>query len=188
MLGAEDAALTKAPQRPDVRAAEEAWHVAQQHIRVSRGDLWPNVSLGANYYIERAGVASDVDWDMTLQVNVPMFQGGTAVAGVRAAESRARQAKLRWERVLRMAQLDIRNAYAQVTANIARHAALTRSAGAAEKNYQLQLEDYQHNLVNNLEVLQTLRDLQEARRDMISATYTVKRLFWRLRAATGDTL
>jgi hypothetical protein len=50
------------------------------------------------------------------------------------------------------------------------------------------VEDYRLNLVNNLDVLQALEDVQHARREMLRAHNEVKRLFWKLRVATGETL
>ena len=56
---------------------------------------------------------------------------------------------------------------------------------ASERNYRLQVEDYRLNLVSNLDVLRTLQELQDARRDAIATAYEVKRLYWNLQAATG---
>ena len=178
--------ISKAAARPDVRAAEEAWHLAQHEVSVARADYWPEVDLEGNYYTERVGNAKDVTWDVLLTVDVPIFQGGSAKGAVRSAASRARQAELRFEQTRRAAELNIRDRYALLQAAFARTRALDQARQAAEENYRLQLEDYRLSLVNILDVLGTLRDLEDVRREVIHADYELKRLHWQLLVATGE--
>ena len=187
-LGTEEEYVAKAKDRPDVRASEEAWRVAQKEVGVAQGDLWPDINVESNYYTQRVGAAAGVDWDVLLKMDVPLFQGGRAVGALREAASKARQAKLTFERTQRETNLDIREAHAKLQGAIARLAALQRALAAAEENYRLQQEDYRLNLVNNLDVLKTLQELEDARRDVISAHHEAKRLYWKLRVAMGETL
>ncbi|MBI3087902.1 MAG: TolC family protein [Candidatus Omnitrophica bacterium] len=178
--------LAKTADRADVRAAEEAWRVESKEVAVARAAVWPTVSADGNYYTKRVGVSEQVEWDATLTVDVPIFQGGQAVGAIEEASSEARQARLRFEQTSRQALLDIRDAYAQMQAALARRDALEQALAAADRNYLLQIEDYRLNLVSNLDVLQTLQDLQDARRDFLHAQHEAKRQYWRLRAAAGD--
>lgn len=187
-LEPEETYLTKVAARPDVLAAEQAWKVARAQVGVAQAAFWPTVNLDGNQYLKRAGVASDVDWDATLTVDVPLFQGGQAVGAVKEAASQARQAKLAYEQIQRAALLDIRDVYARLQAALARSEALANARDATEESYRLQVEDYRRSLVNNLEVLQELQQLQDARRDAIHADHEAKRLYWQLRAATGASL
>lgn len=187
-LGAAEEYVAKAKDRPDVHAAEEAWRVARQEVGVAQGDLWPDIDVESNYYTRRVGAAGGVDWDVLLKMEVPIFQGGEAVGAVREAVSKSRQAKLTFERTQREADLDVRDSYAKVQGAVARLAALRRALAAAEENYRLQQEEYRLNLVNNLDVLQALQELEDARRDVITAHHEAKRLYWSLRVATGETL
>jgi len=180
--------LAKAATRPDLRASEEAWHVADKALRVAQGGLFPTVSVDGNYYTDRVGVSGDVKWDAALMVNVPIFQGGQAVGAIREAAAKAREAKLSYTRQQRNVALDIRDAYAQVDSALVITQAFRTALEAAENSYRLETEDYRLNLVSNLEVLQTLQALQDARRDDIHARYDAKRLYWHLRVATGDLL
>ena len=187
-LDQEDMYMRQAAARPDVLAAEEAWRVTQKLVTVSRARYWPTVNLEGNYYTERAGVSADIDWDALLKVDAPLFQGGQAVGAVREANSRARQAQLKFEQAQRRANLDARDAYSSLKGSLARYAALQKALDAAEQDYRLELEDYQRRLISNLDVLQALQTLQDARRDVIHARYETKRLYWALRTATGEGL
>lgn len=187
-LEPEESYLVNAERRPDVRAAEDAWRVAEHEVKIAQAKFWPTVSADANYYAKRAGAAQDVDWDATLTVDVPLFQGGQAVGAVREAAARAREAKLQLSERARRARLEIKDAYAKMQAAFDRLAALEKALQASEASYQLQVEDYQHNLVNTLDVLQELQTLQDVRREHIHATYEAKRLNWQLRVAVGEAL
>lgn len=185
-LDAEAAYLAKADARPDVKAAEEIWRIATKQVTIARSKLWPSVGLQGDYYTKRVGVSSSVDWDILLTVDVPIFQGGEDFGAITAASSQARQAKLRFAQLQRQAALDIHNAYATLTADLARTTALEKALEAAEENYRLQAQDYRFNLVNNLEVLQAIQALEDARRDLIRARHDAKRAYWRLLVATGE--
>lgn len=185
-LDAEAAYMAKASARPDVRAAEEAWRVARKSLLVAQAKFWPTVDAEGNYYTDRVGAAADVDWDVVLKVEVPLFQGGETVGAVKEAASKARQAKLEFERTQRLALLDIRDVYAKLHTACDRLAALQKALAASEENYRLQLEDYRLSLVNNLDVLKTLQEFEDARRDVIHATHESQRVYWQLRVATGE--
>ena len=186
-LASEGDYLGRTALRPDVRAAEEAWRIADKTVTATRADFWPDVDAEGNVYTKRVGVAEDVKWDALLKVNVPLFQGGKTLGAVKEAQSRARQAKLRYEQTRREALLDIRDLYAKLRAETTRRDALEKALDAAEENYRLQAEDYRLSLINNLEVLRALEALQDARRDVIKSAYAVKRLYRQLQVATGET-
>ena len=185
-LKREEAYLAQVDARPDVRAAEETWRVAQQEVAVAQAKFWPTVDVDGNYYFERAGVAKDIAWDATLTVDVPLFQGGQAVGATKEAASQARQAKLAFQRTARTARLDVEDGYTKWRLAQDQTAAFEQALGAAERNYELQLEDFRHALVNNLEVLQALQELQDTTRDVIHARHETKRLYWQLLAAAGE--
>lgn len=188
MVDPEEAYLAKAASRPDLRAAQEAWRVAEQAVRTTQGGLFPTVSMDGNYYVDRAGAAEDVKWDASLMVHVPLFQGGQATGAVKEASAQARQARLRYSQQQRSVELDIRDAYVRLDFALAIASAFQKALQAAEESYRLETEDYRLNLVSNLEVLQTLQALQDARRDHIRARFDAKRRYWQLRVATGETL
>ncbi|OGX47454.1 MAG: hypothetical protein A3G88_00245 [Omnitrophica WOR_2 bacterium RIFCSPLOWO2_12_FULL_63_16] len=185
MLDDEETCVQRAHLRPDVQAEEEAWRIVKHEVVVAQSGLWPDVDVEGNYYTRRVGNASGVDWDVLLKVEVPIFKGSEVLGDIQTASAKARQAKWRFEQVHREAQREIRDAYSDVQLAIARQQALDRAWKAAEDNYRLQLDDYRLNIVNNLDVLQTLQELQDVRRDLIAATYDVQRLYQRLRIATA---
>ncbi len=187
-IGAEEACVAQASGRPDVQAAKEARQVADKNIFVTQAKLWPTANLESNYYTKRVGVTSGVDWDVTLKVDVPLFQGGQAVGATQEAIAQARAAKLRAQQAERQAELEIRGAYANWRTAVQRREALAKALASAEENYRLQTDDYRLSLVSNLDVLQALQALQDARRDVIHAQHEEQRSYWHLTVAMGETL
>ncbi len=187
-LEPEAAYVSRTQARPDVLAAQEAWQVQKKEVTVARADLLPEVDLESNYYTKRVGASAGVDWDVLLMVDVPIFQGGQAYGAMKEAQSEARQAELTFQQTARAAASEIRQTYAQLGSAVDRTEALRQALAAAEENYRLQQEDYRLSLVNNLDVLTALEQLQDARRQWITARYETWRLYYQLRAATGQTL
>lgn len=175
-----------ASHRADVLAAKEAWSAAQKKITVARAGWWPTAGLDGSYYTKRVGNSSDVTWDFTFKVDVPIFDGGETFGAVREAQALANQAQLSLQETQRSAVLEIQNAGTRFQTALKRRNALQKALRAAEKNYQLQKEDYQKSLVNNLDVLQSLQDLQSVRRDFIAARFDAKRMYWSLKVAVGE--
>ena len=171
--------------RPDVKAAMEAVTVAQKQVAAARAGFFPNVSLDGNYYTKKETPASS-DWDVALKVDVPLFQGGENIGKLKEAKAQAQSVQLAFSETQRKALLDIRQAYARLEAASIRSAALKKALAAAEKNYELQAKDYGLNMVSNLDVLQALTDLEDVRRDYISADNEGKRYYWQFKVKTGE--
>jgi outer membrane protein len=156
----EDVIEGKAEKRPDVRASREALAKSRKDVTAARGEFWPAVSMEGNSYTKRSGISRDVDWDVTWKAEVPLFEGGENMGKFREAESLKNQEELRYQETRRKAVLDIKTALTWWQNSLERYEAMQKALDAAEKNYQLQQEDYRLNLVNNLEVLQALEDAE----------------------------
>ncbi|MBF0122903.1 MAG: TolC family protein [Candidatus Omnitrophica bacterium] len=179
--------LKNVDKRPDVIAAQEALASYKNNMTSARSSFLPNISLGANAYTKRADTYEGNDWDATLTVNVPIFNGTTDIGTYRQAKAQKNQAVLRLDRVRRMAMMEIKSAYIKWQANTRRVKALEKAVEAFEKNYDLQLKDFRNNLVNSLDILTAIEDLQGSRRDFIAGRADFYRSYWSLKVATGET-
>ncbi len=177
--------LAHLPERVDIQASNEAVTVARQEVRVAGADRWPSVTADANYYTQREGFYEPIDWDATLTVTVPIFQGGQSAGAVKEAQSLAKQAELVAEQAHRDAERDIRTAHAQAVSSRAEVEAFAQAVSAAEEDYRIQMEEYRLGLVNNLQVLEVLDRLQQARRDLAEAHARAHVDRVRLAVATG---
>ncbi len=182
----EDAAYAKADNRPDVVAARESAESFKQNVAAARSEFFPSVTLNGNAYTKRLDANEGNDWDVTLAVNVPLFNGMHDWGAVRQARAQKNEADFRLSLARRQALLDIRNSYTRWRLNGRRVAALEKAVTAAEKNLRLQIEDFQKSLVNNLDVLQALTDLQSVQRSLVAAKADARRSYWSLKVSTGD--
>ena len=173
------------PGRADVLAAREAVTAAQKKVAVARSGYWPSVSLEGNSYTQKTA-ANPSDWDVTLKMSVPVFQGTQTLGKVHEASALATQAELELSETTRRALMEIRQAYVQWESAYNRVAALKKAVDATEENYQLQAADYRLSMVSNLDVLQALADLHGIRRDYIDAVTDLKRFYWNFKVKTGD--
>jgi outer membrane protein len=182
----EEDAYRKIDTRPDIEAAKEAFESFRRNVTAARSAFFPSVTLNGNSYTKRSDTYDGNDWDVTLSVNVPIFNGLSDVGQVRQANAQLKEAELRLSQARRRALLEIKNNYAQWQANGRRVAAFEKAVTASEKNYRLQTEDFEKNLVNNLDVLQALEDLQRTRLSLEAAKADERRSYWALKVATGD--
>ncbi|MBF0593486.1 MAG: TolC family protein [Candidatus Omnitrophica bacterium] len=178
----------KVDERLDVVAARESLESFKNNITVARSSFFPTVALAGNSYVKRTDANEGNDWDVMLNVNVPLFNGFNDVGLVRQARAQANEADLKLSLARRSAILEIRNAFTRYEAARRNALALSKAVIASDKNYQLQFDDFQKNLVNNLDVLQALEDLQSVRRSNVAAATDFNRAFWFLKVATGENL
>lgn len=181
-----DAYLEAVPRRPDVEAARAAVKTAWNGVVVAQSGYWPTVTLENNNYVKREGFQSGFDWDVILKLDVPLFRGGETTGKVKEAWSTWKTAKHNYSLARRSAVLDIQEAYRRWFAAVAEHRALAEAVKASAENHRLQKDDYEHNLVSNLEVLDALESLEETRRESNDAYYDMKENFRHLQVATGE--
>ena len=167
-------------------AAEKAMEVAKENIVYSRADFFPKLSLDGNFYAKRVGFQSNTDWDVLLTFELPLFEGVKVSGALREAEAKLREAQLDFQRVLRLAESEIRSAYTEYKLALSASDAFREAEKAAGENFELQTKEYSLNLVNNLDVLTALQELESVRRDLLKACYQAKRDWNRLKVATGD--
>ena len=86
---------------------------------------------------------------------------------------------------LRTAEREIKDAYENWKSAAERYQALEKAVAAAQENFTFQNQEYQRQLVNNLDVLDSLRSLFDARRDANQAFYEAKKNYWSLEVAKG---
>ncbi|MFH0754520.1 MAG: TolC family protein [Candidatus Omnitrophota bacterium] len=176
----------KVDARSDVVAAQESFMVYKNNVTAARSLFWPSVTLSAAAYTKRPDAGEGNDWDVTLAVNLPIFNGLSDAGQVSQAKAQAVEADLKLSQVRRKALLEVRQAYTRLQFALRRLDALSRAVEASDKNYALQVEDFQKNLVNNLDVLQALEDLQGSRRDLVAGKADAHRAQDALKVAIGE--
>ncbi len=172
--------------RADLSAAQASTRAAEESVKVSRGQHWPSADLTGNYYFNRPGSSSEINWDFSLTISLPIFQGGSVNSQVREAVSVQEQATLRESLARRQAELEIKRLFEQVESGRARLVKLEEAADLSRQNHEAQRRDYSNGLVTNLEVLQATSSWQVALRNFERQQFNLKNDFVKLQAAAGQ--
>ncbi|OGW91620.1 MAG: hypothetical protein A3D28_03110 [Omnitrophica bacterium RIFCSPHIGHO2_02_FULL_63_14] len=178
--------LNNAPKRLDVMATEQAYELAKHGVTSAFAGFLPTAELEGNYYTERVGLQGGIDWDYTLTLDVPLFDGTQAIGDTRVAAAAREAARQNLSKARRTAELEIRTAHENYTSARAREAAYADARDALKRSYEIQQEDYRLNLVNNLDVLDALRRFEEADRQYHAALYEARVNYWKLKIAAGQ--
>lgn len=173
--------------RPDVQAQEKAIDVAMASVRVERSKHFPNLDMGANYYLDRTGFRQDVDWDATIMLEIPIWSWGATQKGVNVAKSVVAQQRLIAHRIHRQAEFDIQNAYRDATSARAQKIIYEKASLSAQKEHNLTVRDYRNGLVNTFDVLETMNRLYTAERGLNWAVLRARLAEINLKIAGGFT-
>ena len=175
-----------ADKRSDGRAAYEAYRIKEKNVAAAQADLFPEVKLDGNYYTERVGFRSGIDWDYTLTVDVPLFEGTETFGNIKVAASEREKEKYNYLLTKRNAELEIQNEFEEYRSAVERAKAYEEAFQALERSYEIQEKDYRLNLVSNLDVLDALQNLQGIHIDANVSDTDAKRRYWFLRVSLGD--
>jgi outer membrane protein len=183
-----DSYQSKIDARPDIMAARKKVEAFKSNVSVAKGAHLPSVDLIGNFYIDRPDLHKNGDWDLAIAVTLPIFMGGIISSNVKTAESQQRQSEIQLSQVQRMALEEIRSLYHNFKSDLAQSVALQEAYRLSEKNYQANVKDYEHNLCNNLDVLQALAAYQDTQRSLEKIRYLTKIDYNKLEAATAQRL
>lgn len=177
--------LQKMGQRPDLLARTQEVRVAEKSVEVSKGAHYPNVDLVSNYYFDRTGILQTSEWDIAVQVNLPLFQGGGPSAAVRESVENKRVAILNNEESVRSAKRDLMILYQNYHQMQKQLASLSEAVKKTQEAYQLNQRDYRYGQITNLDVLQTMNLYIETKRSYNDLLVLTHQTYKNLERATG---
>lgn len=181
-------ASAKVKERSDLRAQREDAAGKKLLIRYQRGYYWPTVDVTGNYYTRRPTFMDEIDWDVVLAVEVPIFQGGIVKSNVKEAVSSYQQSNLVLQQMERRVAHDVHKTYGDLTSAIQEAQSYDEAAQAAQKSYEVLRKEYRLGLATNLEVLQALDLMQTQKTSRDTARLKVKRLYLQLNVMMEKTL
>lgn len=178
--------LVRGGNRPDRTASQFAVQLSEAKLVSERAHYFPSLNLEANYYPYRVGFQDAIDWDLLFTLQFPLFEGGNSWGLVKEAKARLKQAELAESESGRRVELEIREAYHNLETSRNEVLALEKAEQNASKNYEAQNREYRSGLVNNLEVLQSLREWHEIRRQANRGRHRALLNAYRLKLAMGE--
>ncbi|MFH1283471.1 MAG: TolC family protein [bacterium] len=181
-----EAYAAKVSHRPDILALQEAVLVAQMRLRAARGDFLPAIDLNASRYLERDTKTLRNDWDVVFSLDMPISQGGQTAALVKENSSKLREAELALSYAQREAITETRVAYHAFVSSLEQSREYGLAYDKTTQSYKAQLREYSLGLVNNLEVLDVMRQLLDVKQRFDSARLDAQRNKILLDIITGE--
>jgi outer membrane protein TolC len=186
-----DAALALVPENFDVVQSRAAQEASRQGIDIARAGLRPRLS--AEFHAGRIK-ETDVQFphqrddlaEATLQLAIPLYQGGEQAAEIRQAKEAAARSLLQIDVMLRLAREQVQAAWAQLDGADTRMAQYRTSLAAnavAERGVARQQSVGERTL---LEVLNAQQERLSADVNVVAATRDAYVAGLRLKAATGQ--
>ena len=179
-----DAALHLATEvNPNILSAALVQEIAEYSVEVVKGDLLPTLSAQASArYIEDPN--SNLDWsssaDVSLVLNVPIYEGGRVYSGVREAKQVASQRKIQVIEATRSVREAVTASWGYVTSSRESIAAAKAQVSAAVLALDGVSQEYLVGSRTTLDVLNAEQEVLSARislvsveRDQIVASYQV---------------
>lgn len=176
-----------------LKVQQAAYELAAQEVKKVWTQHYPTVDLVAQYS-DQAGVGGAITGrgiDLTsksigVQVNLPIFQGGSTQSRVREAVANQEKARHDLENMHRNTVLQVRQHYLNVTNGIAQVKALTQALVSSKTQLDSTMLGQEVGVRTEVDVLNAQQQFYSARRDLAKAYhgYLMSRL--RLSAEAGD--
>jgi outer membrane protein len=183
-----DDALIRAGKRPEIISAAESMHQSDLGLRYARGGHLPVLGLMARSYTERVGFLTDVRWDATFTLDVPLYEGGSTQALVRQARSQQIVASLALNRQKRDVDRQVRTAFDDLQHAQSVLTAYQKAVDLSEKNYDMQKKEYRLGTITSLDLLAVQTNMQNIRGQWLLARANAQLDAIRLRLAMGEGL
>ncbi len=171
-----------------LKVARYAVRVAEAEIRRLSAIRRPSLNLVGSYQRSETGALRFVDNDLatlSLQLDFPLYQGGSIGSRAREARYRYQQANDELEGTLRSTLRATRDAYRNVLAAIARVRALEQSLVSHQTALQATQTGFEVGTRTIVDVLNVQQELFGARRDHAVAHYDYLLAMLRLKQAAG---
>lgn len=164
-LPPEQALITEAEAlRPEVAQARTAVEVARLEVVKQEGARLPTLAAEGGWINQRSAFPSDQYGFLTLNVSVPLYQGGEVAARIATARERLRQTELQLEEVQLAVREEVRLALLDLQTTDANLRLAREQLAAAEAEYEQASELYRAQEITALESEAAETSLAEARR------------------------
>ena len=158
--------------RPDVKFANIILEKANISYSASIGGHLPNIYAQGAYSIYSRGPGND--YYIGLGAELPIFQGGSAQAKIREADSQKKAAEFNLTKVKKDARQEIIDSAALVNSCRSQYDAYQKAYESSRRTYQAVMVDYARDRVTVLDVLSSLTNLQSAKNDFEKINLTRK--------------
>ena len=166
-------ALARAYQRrPEYLAAESRTRAAELAVKAARGERLPTVQVNGQLgYIGLAPGSSEITYNLSAGVRIPVFEGGKVRADVATAEAQFRQSKMQLEDLRGRMEFEIRSALLDVKTSDDLVQVARQQIDLAAEQLKEARDRYAAGVSGSLEVVQAQEAVAAANNNHIEALY-----------------
>ena len=167
------------------------YELASKAIELNQAGHLPTLDAVASYNRTDAngginGFGSDLNnTTVGLQFQMPLYQGGATSSKVREAIANQQKAQEEIEAARRKAELDTRQAYLEVTSNIAQANANEQTLYSTESQMASTNKSFKLGIRTNVDVLNAQQQVFNAKRDLLQTHYNYLLGLLKLKYASG---
>lgn len=172
---------------PQVAANELILEQARLEVGVARGSYLPSLELNGDYFLDRGGVLADSKWEVTVDATWEIYSGGRNTAEKNIQQLEARKLEYYLTDLKRNLRSRFEAQKLDFQARQEELGKLKQAVQLAEVSYREHRREFSSGLVSNLEVLNSLDELLQARRALGRKVYETKLSWIRLQATVGAT-
>jgi outer membrane protein TolC len=163
-------------QRASVQALREQVRIREQQVRIARSGYLPIVSFNTSYgrliypsTLFAFGEQWRTDFTLSLNVQIPIFDGFRRTAQVQGARVELHQAQLQVRQLEEAIQLEYEQALGEKQRALAQIDARETTVDQAQRVYELTEMRYEQGLATQLDVFSALLSLNQARVNLARA-------------------
>jgi len=160
-------------QRQDLRAQAAAIDVARQRRNLVRARYFP--SVGAQWQFPKLDSPTfanrDEFWTLTLNFQVPIFDGGTRELDLQEQEENLSESQFQFDRLKKDIRIEVKRSLLFVETLSATLTTLKKEVSLAQENYDITSKQYRVGLATSLDVNTALNNLNQVRTQLIDQTY-----------------
>ncbi|MGD8796394.1 MAG: TolC family outer membrane protein, partial [Thiohalophilus sp.] len=171
-------------------AASKTRKIAQEEVNRVRAGHYPSLDLVADHTYSDVqgglfGARETEDTSVALQLNIPLYAGGSVSSRTREAAARYMQSKEQYEQERRAIERQIRSSYLNVISNISQVKAFAQALESSRTALQATEAGFEVGTRTAVDVLDSQQELYRSERDYAKARYTYILESFRLRQAAG---
>lgn len=154
--------------REDIKNKELTIKQFDTQVKVAKSYFLPKLDLLSNWYALKKGGSSssrDSDWDVGLNLLIPLYEGGVSQAQVRESVEKKQSANYELLDYKKSITIDITSRYEVFNRFADQTKAFDSAMEKAKRSYDETIKDYRLGLVSNLDVLSSLNLYLGSKRD-----------------------
>lgn len=172
--------------RPEIKAAQLRVKSAETQLEVAKGNRYPSLSFGANYYnlynnkytniygekIEFGDqLKNNARSAMGFTLNIPVFNRFQVKNGISNATLQIYDYKFRLQSASNVLRKEIEQSYTNALASLNRYLSTQKAVVSMEEAFRYVEEKYSVGMVNSVEYNQSKNDLTAAQSQLLQAKY-----------------